>query len=395
MDWREQEDEQEQCQAEQAKCPRPDEGDRQGVQDLSTDCAVSPQHGLTPGHVPTITPGRDDWRKRRRGAEHAILLKDSRNSWRSRCRPSEAKVTAKEELVEVLLDLLWQQWTTLGVAGVTGVGPIAIDLEELLVLTAQLSPYDPRLRDEALDWCSRSHRFIAKPRLKQLVRLASETAQAAFAPFATALASHTGGTWPGAAHGEQFRIRLSGKSRPPDLEQPALINLRLRALFGVGARADIITAILNWPAPDFGASDLVFVGYTKRNLADALDALADGGLLERTRVGNRLRFSWRKRRELNRMLEPLPKAIPRWPPVARVVAGFLELMERTEDKSERVSVVEAVRVFGKLGGDLTALGLEPPRATTGSLEWARVVDWMLSNAQQLTQGRQGVVFKAA
>jgi hypothetical protein len=273
--------------------------------------------------------------------------------------------------------------------------PIAIDLEQLLILTAELSADDPRLRDEALDWCAQSHRFIAKPRLKQLVKLASGTARAAFVPFATALEHHAGGSWPTAGRGEPSKVRLSGKSRAPDLEKPALVNLRLRALFGVGARADVITAILNWPAPDLGASDLVFVGYTKRNLADALDALVDGGLLQRTRVGNRVRFSWRKRRELQRLVDPLPKAIPSWPPIVRVVSGFLELLGRTEGKSERVAIVEAVREFGRLSGDLVALGLEPPRAKSGPLAWDRVVNWMLSNSRDLTRGRGGVAFRAA
>jgi hypothetical protein len=298
-------------------------------------------------------------------------------------------------LVEELLDLLWRQWTTLGVAGVDDAGPIAIDLEALLVLTAELSPEDPRLRDEALDWCTKSHRFIAKPRLKQLVKLASATARAAFAPFATALEQQIGGSWPAAGQETPWKVRLSGKSRAPALEQPALVNLKLRALFGVSARADITTAVLNWPAPDFGAADLVFVGYTKRNIADALDALAEGGILDSVRVGNRLRFSWKKRRELWRLLDPLPKTIPRWPPIARVVAGFVELLGRTEGKSERLSVVEAVREFGRLSADLTLLGLEPPRATTAPLEWSQVLEWMLSNVRELTQGRHGVVFKAA
>jgi hypothetical protein len=171
--------------------------------------------------------------------------------------------------------------------------------------------------------------------------------------------------------------------------------LKLRALFGVSARADVINAVLNWPAPDFGAADLVFVGYTKRNLADALDTLADGGLLKSTRVGNRLRFSWRKRRELGRLLEPLPKTIPRWAPIARVVMGFVDLLERTDGKSERVSIVEAVREFDRLGGNLTAVGLDPPRGAAAPLEWSEVVAWMRSNTHELTQGRPGVVFRAA
>jgi hypothetical protein len=78
-----------------------------------------------------------------------------------------------------------------------------------------------------------------------------------------------------------------------------------------------------------------------------------------------------------------------------VLAGFFELLERTETKSERIAVVEGVREFGRLGRDLTALGVDPPRPTTAPLEWPHVVEWMLSNARELTQGRQAVVFRAA
>jgi hypothetical protein len=95
------------------------------------------------------------------------------------------------------------------------------------------------------------------------------------------------------------------------------------------------------------------------------------------------------------LLEPLPKTIPRWPPTSRVLVGFLELLERTEAKSDRISVVEAAREFGKLSGDLAALGVDPPRAATTPLEWSALVEWMLSNARELAQGRHGVAFKAA
>jgi hypothetical protein len=312
----------------------------------------------------------------------------------------EVAMNARTTLVEALLDSAWRQWTTLGVAGVEGIdatGGVAIDLEALLLLTAPLFADDPRLRDEVLDWCVRSHRFISKPRLKQLVKLASQPTQAAFTPFTRALQHRTGGVWPLMAQAELEAPwgQLSGKSSAPDLQHPALLNLKLRALFGVGARADVIAAILNWPAPDFGASDLVFVGYTKRNLADALDALADGGLLVSTRVGNRLRFSWRRRAELCRVLGPLPGAIPRWPPITRVLAGFLELLGRTQGKSERVSLVEAVREFGRLSADFTALSLQPPRATSAPLDWLQVMEWMLTNALELARGRHGGTVKAA
>lgn len=298
-------------------------------------------------------------------------------------------MAAREQLVGELLDLLWRHWTTLGVAGIEGAGSTAIDLEALLLLTAQLAPEDPRLRDEALDWCASWHRFIAKPRLKQLVKPASEAATRSFASFSSTLQHHVGGTWPSAERTKPWKLQLSHKSRPPDLEQPALISLKSRALFGVSARADVITAILKWPAPDFGAADLVFVGYTKRNLADALDALALGGLLRSSRAGNRVRFSWRKRAELRRLLGPLPQSIPRWPPIFRVLGGWLELLERVDGKSERLSVIEAVKEFTRRRSDMTAAGVTPPRATTTPLEWSFIAEWMLTNVRELTQGRHG------
>ena len=96
------------------------------------------------------------------------------------------------------------------------------------------------------------------------------------------------------------------------------------------------------------------------------------------------------------MLDPLPKAMPRWPPIVRVIAGFLELLRKVRGKSERLSVVEAVREFDRLRGDLTALGLEPPRAdASGPLQWPQVTQWMLLNTRELIHGRHGIAFKAA
>lgn len=295
-------------------------------------------------------------------------------------------MNARAALVEELLDGLWRQWTTLGIAGTAGMTDVAVDMEVLLLLTAELAAEDPRLRDEALDWCATSHRFISKPRLKQLLRLSSGAGRDSFGPFARALAKHAGGTWPAPASGADWRIRLSGKSSAPNLERPALVNLRLRALFGVGARADVISATLNWNAPSFGARDLVFIGYTKRNLADALDALADGGLFDVARVGNRMRFSWRRRRELVRLLGQLPVAMPRWPLAGRVLSGFLGLVTRVHGKSERLAVVEAAREFARLRNDMTALGLEPPEASTKALEWPTVNRWLQQTARELARG---------
>jgi hypothetical protein len=286
-------------------------------------------------------------------------------------------------LVEQLLDLAWSHWSALGVAGATGATTAPVDLESLLILTAELAPEDPRLRDEALDWCSQFHGFVSKPRLKQLLRRSAPSAQGAFVAFANALERHAGSNWPGANGTADGPAALSGKSRLPALTLPALISLRLRALFGVGARADLIGALICRPSGDFGAADLVYVGYSKRNVAAALDALAAAALFRTARVGNRVRFSWQRHPTLSALLEPLPALIPPWSISMRVMSTFLDLLTRTQGKSERLYAVEAARCFQQLAIDLQALGYETPTSFVGMTSES-ISDWVLSTSAQLT-----------
>ncbi len=294
-------------------------------------------------------------------------------------------MSPRAELVEELLTLAWAQWTALGVNGLEPARGSALDLEALMLLSAELAEADPRLFGEAVDWCSRHHRYVSKPRLKQLLRSSAPTTAESFGGFASALETHAGGSWPNATGGRPLQLHLSGKSRPPDLEQPSLLNLRLRSLFGVGARADVITALLGWPSPAFTASDLVFVGYTKRNLSDTLDSLRAAGLLSSKRVGNRVLFSWCRFRELSALVAPLPSSIPRWPTMVRVLASFLALLASTEGKSERLSLVAAATALREIAPDLDVLGLTPSLVTLGDTSWSEVAAWLLRSSRRLTQ----------
>lgn len=288
---------------------------------------------------------------------------------------------ARATLVAQLLDFAWSQWAALGVAGSLRATEVPVDLEALLLLTAELATEDPRLRDEALDWCSRFHGFASKPRLKQLLRRSPLSAQSAFGPFAGAIEHYAGTSWPGSGGAAALPTSLSGKSRLPALERPALLSLRLRALFGVGARADIIGAVLSRRAEDFGAADLVFIGYSKRNLAEALDMLAAAGLFRTTRAGNRIRFSWQRREELSALLAPAPDVVPVWSSTLRVVSGFLDLLTRMESKSDRLVAVEAARCLRQLFDDLQTLGVEAPDLPAMARD--AISDWVLSKSALL------------
>lgn len=294
----------------------------------------------------------------------------------------------KTEMVEELRTLAWAQWTALGVNGLEPATGAAVDLEALMLFTATLADEDPRLVAEALDWCSQYHRSVSKPRLKQLLRSSPRTMAKAFGGFASALETHTGGSWPGARGVARLELPLSGKSRTPDLAQPTLVNLRLRSLFGVGARADVITALLGWPAPTFTASDLVFVGYTKRNLSDTLESLRAGGLLSSKRAGNRVLFSWRRFPELSVLIAPLPNTIPRWPTIVRVLSSFHELLASNEGKSERLALVAAAKMLREIAPDLDVLGLTPPQVTLNGTCWNAVAEWLIQSTRRLTRGHE-------
>lgn len=273
-------------------------------------------------------------------------------------------MSTKAAVLERLLDLAWAQWTALGVAGAVQPATEPVDLESLMILTADLSSADPRLRDEALDWCSQFHSYSSKPRLKQLLRRAPPSAQSAFETFANLLGWHIEKASPRVFKEPRQRASLSGKSRLPPLTHPALLSLRLRALFGVGARADIVGAILCSSFATVGASDLVYVGYTKRNIADALDALAAADLLRAMREGNRIRFSWQRHAQLSALLDPLPHTTPVWSSRMRAMSALLALATRMQGKSDRLAAVEAALCFRDLGDELLRLAIAVPQIAT-------------------------------
>ncbi len=137
--------------------------------------------------------------------------------------------------------------------------------------------------------------------------------------------------------------------------------------------------MLSRRSEDFGAADLVFIGYSKRNLAEALDMLAAAGLFHTTRTGNRVRFSWQRREELSALLAPLPDVIPVWSSPLRVTSGFLDLLTRMQTKSDRLVAVEAARCLRQLVSDLQALGVDPPDLPAMTRD--ALSDWVTGSAR--------------
>src|SRR6267154_6357089 len=134
-----------------------------------------------------------------------------------------------QRLNDGLAEIAWSLWTELGVVGTFRRHKhCLISLEELIILTAAIADYDPRLRDEALDWCSRYHHFVSVNRLKTLVKKMGAPVLESFSIFASTLNTITQSNWPIFSEIVPLKFIPSEKSVLPSLNAPALLQLRLR-----------------------------------------------------------------------------------------------------------------------------------------------------------------------
>jgi hypothetical protein len=77
----------------------------------------------------------------------------------------------RDRYLETLLDFLWREWTALGVAGHDRTLPKhVVDPEALLLLTCSIGRYDPRLFDEVMDWLLINGSFVNVQRLRNILR---------------------------------------------------------------------------------------------------------------------------------------------------------------------------------------------------------------------------------
>ena len=239
--------------------------------------------------------------------------------------------TYRQTLVESVLTLLWRQWSLLGVPGHEGRGSDSqspaigciIDPEALLLATSEIGRFDARLFDEALHWLQEYGRLINIQRLKTLSQtsyLGNPNVLAAIAaivsqnsrltkwkalqiPAAATASGNDPQTLFKSATGHRSSIdptsKLHGNADPHFLSygfirgpyilrrdatapqvarNPELLLIKLRALIGVNARAEIIAALLSSPNCTAHPSGLAAqTGYLARSLQDILNEMAISG----------------------------------------------------------------------------------------------------------------------
>ena len=268
----------------------------------------------------------------------------------------------RERFHELCLNFLWRQWSALGVAGEARADDDwVIDPEALILVTTSFGRLDPRLFDEVLDWLSSEGNTINLQRLKNLqtthrlghpgvlaamaATIGRRAPQAKWLTFSRELAIPIGEElagkptfrkrgpvyeipkepvllFPGipvmGEEDELFRsfgwqreqVQLRKLSSPPNPNLRTNLLFKLRALFGLQARAEIMACLLCSEA-SYPAEIAMLTGYFPRTVQLALNEMTRSGHVLTGREAREKRFHLRHE-EWGFLAKAPAHQFPRW-----------------------------------------------------------------------------------
>ena len=269
-----------------------------------------------------------------------------------------------------LLDLLWRQWTALGITGQASPWrQTPVDPEALLLLSCTLARHDARLFDAILDWLNINGHYLNVQRVRRLLSDRSFKGGTVFAAIATkASTSAFAVKWARSTRspdkkatpeGEPLFFMPDGKPLPvlhaPDsvflsqgfvrelyenrgVAQPfrthdnATLLLKLRALIGVSSRCEIMTYLL---LNEYGSPRAVArsCGYYPATVIKALTEMEDSGFLVSRIEGRQRQYSLTSEAWRTLLLGDMRPRWIAWPSLFSALEQiwmFLEFPERSE-----------------------------------------------------------------
>lgn len=181
------------------------------------------------------------------------------------------------------VDAAWRQWTALGASGGgTEAGETTIDPEALVVASAQLVEHERRLGDFLLWWAGVGATLLSTQRTRSLLRVMPEGAAGALAPFAASAVQAGDRRWKGLASPDGLDARPGKGTLQARLTHPTSLVLRLRAAFGVSAKADVVAVLLGLERAATVREVAEATGYTTVAVRGALGEVALAGFAEAT-----------------------------------------------------------------------------------------------------------------
>jgi len=226
----------------------------------------------------------------------------------------------KDSYLELLINFLWRQWSALGISGYAdSKDNWFIDPEALLMFTCSIGRYDARLFDEVLDWLNINGSFINIQRLRNVIREEKFTGERILGAISEVISKrHKLLKWKGMLlnsdeipeeenlfffkdgksignYGEidndfkkygfiRGRIELRGHTQPVRIIQNTGSLIKLRALFGLNARCEIILYLLSHESahPSLIAKEIY---YTQKTVQDILVEMSKSGLIQVRPIG--------------------------------------------------------------------------------------------------------------
>ncbi len=298
--------------------------------------------------------------------------------------PAGGALATATHFRELLLNFLWRQWSALGVAGQARTDdPWCVDPEALLLFTTTQARFDPRLFDEMLDWLWGNAQGLNVQRLRNLqksVTLGHPRVVAAIASWLgqrstlnkwQPLADHTDQGVPEplflqkdisplpmfGADDEIFLryrwrrgpIKRRELSQAPNPHQAAALLCKLRALFGVSARCEVLLWLL---AHESGRpADIArATAWFPKTVENTLNEMSGSGLIRSSRHGREKHY-WVKHDDW-RFLQSWtsPEGFPQWIEWPRLFSALEQIMfqlSRT-DLSPLLQASELRRVMDDL-----------------------------------------------
>lgn len=285
-----------------------------------------------------------------------------------------------------MLGFLWSLWTELGVPGPSRRHANAvIDPERLIIATPLLARDDPRLSDLAFAWCFQQAHRVSSSRISALLREARTDVRSAAEQMLGELAGE--GVVLARAEPRPSPRPRDFRSLLVQVERPALLRLRVRALVGVSGRADVLTALLSSPSTWASAGDLDDAGIAKRNVARILSELAEAGIAHARRRGNVHEFRLAHAAALGELVAvPAFAVFPAW----RSIFDWMHLVDELSglpmDRPATLRV-EVARRRDMMESIAATLGLAKPTHLLASEQSTRaLLTWGNEVAEDIAAG---------
>ncbi|TVR12292.1 MAG: hypothetical protein EA401_09405 [Planctomycetota bacterium] len=312
---------------------------------------------------------------------------------------------------DIIADILWGLWGQLGISSVvkTDQDPL-IDIEPLIVLTAWFINQDLRLSEEVIRWCAGHAEWVSKTRLTSLYKGLDKHWQGRFAFLAAAVhRSNNTVKWPG-FHGSATTVPSRGSvsdsvpeepaavfasSKGPPLpphqdrlpfHRPGNLRFRLRALLGVGTRADVLTHVIF--SSMVKGCDFAYLGYSKPAITHALSSLQRGGFVMQREEANAYAYALVNRESWESLLQYQPVRFLNLRAIGNILVTWRRRCEHQDYSSRSARVTDlqaakAIRTYATQLNPIRANEEHPHWLTQGNTDLDAISQWIRGWSQQL------------